>query len=183
MGPYLSHFFPKALDMTRSALEGTSDSDETDLDTTKHQSSAWVRLSVLRLIGVVPWSGINIACGVCGVAISDCMLGSFIGSLPWTAVTCQVCALVSRIYCYTKTLTPLSFTSDRRYPANRSIYTITNSADRVIPPHLPRNTRQTRLPVVPLLGAHSRQRAAAGLDIFRIVRITNAGFINIYHPS
>jgi len=39
---------------------------------------------------VVPWSGINIACGLCGVAISDCFLGSFIGSLPWTAVTCQI---------------------------------------------------------------------------------------------
>ncbi|KAJ7498846.1 hypothetical protein FB451DRAFT_1347303 [Mycena latifolia] len=54
------------------------------------RSSAWVRLSVLRLIGVVPWSGINIACGVCGVSIWDCMLGAFIGSLPWTAVTCQI---------------------------------------------------------------------------------------------
>ncbi|KAF8205039.1 hypothetical protein BJ912DRAFT_1018267 [Pholiota molesta] len=54
------------------------------------KSSAWVRLSVLRLIGVVPWSGINIACGVCGVPLVDCMLGTFIGCLPWTAVTCQI---------------------------------------------------------------------------------------------
>lgn len=86
LAPFLTHFFPRALDMTRNALEG-----DAGLDTSaKAKSSAWVRLSVLRLVGVVPWSGINIASGVCGVAISDCILGSFIGSLPWTAVTCQV---------------------------------------------------------------------------------------------
>ncbi|KAG1907115.1 uncharacterized protein F5891DRAFT_1125036 [Suillus fuscotomentosus] len=56
----------------------------------KSKSPTWARLSVLRLVGVVPWSGINIACGVCGVAISDCLLGAFIGCLPWTAVTCQI---------------------------------------------------------------------------------------------
>ncbi|KAK2466262.1 hypothetical protein APHAL10511_001904 [Amanita phalloides] len=89
LAPFLAQFFPKALDMTRAALEGEA---EADLHTfgTKTKSSAWVRLSILRLIGVIPWSGINIACGVCGVAISDCFLGSFIGSLPWTAVTCQI---------------------------------------------------------------------------------------------
>lgn len=69
--------------MTRNALSGGSDHF-------KPRSSPWVRLSVMRLIGVVPWSGINIACGVCGVSLKDCMLGTFIGCLPWTAVTCQV---------------------------------------------------------------------------------------------
>ncbi|KAF8621607.1 hypothetical protein AX15_007627 [Amanita polypyramis BW_CC] len=87
LAPLLTHFFPKALDMTRAALEGDP---EVQTFGTKGKSSAWVRLSVLRLVGVIPWSGINIACGVCGVAISDCFLGSFIGSLPWTAVTCQI---------------------------------------------------------------------------------------------
>lgn len=91
LAPFLTHFFPRALDMTRNALEGDSDSDLDEFgNSSKPRSSAWVRLSVLRLIGVVPWSGINIACGVCGVAITDCMLGAFIGALPWTAVTCQV---------------------------------------------------------------------------------------------
>ncbi|KAG6811317.1 hypothetical protein H0H92_008029 [Tricholoma furcatifolium] len=82
LAPFLTHFFPRALDMTRTALEGGSERDTT--------TSAWVRLSILRLIGVVPWSGINIACGVCGVSLIDCMLGAFIGCLPWTAVTCQI---------------------------------------------------------------------------------------------
>ncbi|TFL00471.1 snare associated Golgi protein-domain-containing protein [Pterulicium gracile] len=85
LAPVLSHFFPRALDMTRAALQGSSRSKP---DSTVQ--SAWIRLSVLRLIGVVPWSGINIACGVSGVPLFDCMLGAFIGTLPWTAVTCQI---------------------------------------------------------------------------------------------
>ncbi|KAG1788392.1 hypothetical protein EV424DRAFT_1311649 [Suillus variegatus] len=86
LAPSLSRLFPRALHMTRIALEG-----ESNLSTgKKSKSPTWARLSVLRLVGVVPWSGINIACGVCGVAISDCLLGAFIGCLPWTAVTCQI---------------------------------------------------------------------------------------------
>lgn len=86
LAPSLSRMFPRALQMTRIALEG-----ESNLSTGKNSKSpTWARLSVLRLVGVVPWSGINIACGVCGVAISDCLLGAFIGCLPWTAVTCQI---------------------------------------------------------------------------------------------
>lgn len=79
--------------MTRDALEGGSSSssnpNSTDADSNS-KSAPWVRLSILRLIGVIPWSGINIACGVCGVSIIDCFKGTFIGSLPWTAVTCQI---------------------------------------------------------------------------------------------
>lgn len=93
LGPFLANLFPRALDMTRNALGGDTDKDHPDTPGSgpKPKSSPWVRLSVLRLIGVVPWSGINIACGVCGVSLVDCMLGTFIGCLPWTAVTCQVC--------------------------------------------------------------------------------------------
>ncbi|TFK43470.1 snare associated Golgi protein-domain-containing protein [Crucibulum laeve] len=92
LAPFLSYLLPRAaLDMTRNALGGDSDSDQDAPGVqSKPKSSAWVRLSVLRLIGVVPWSGINIACGVCGVPLLDCMLGTFIGCLPWTAVTCQI---------------------------------------------------------------------------------------------
>ncbi|KAF8974499.1 snare associated Golgi protein-domain-containing protein [Flammula alnicola] len=91
LGPFLSKIFPRALDMTRSALGGDSDADaDNSGNQLTPKSSPWVRLSVLRLIGVVPWSGINIACGVCGVSLVDCMLGTFIGCLPWTAVTCQI---------------------------------------------------------------------------------------------
>jgi hypothetical protein len=92
--------------LTRNALEGDAGFDARD----RPKSSAWVRLSVLRLIGVVPWSGINIASGVCGVAISDCMLGAFIGTLPWTAVTCQVRFVQSPLHFSAHLLT---FSSDR----------------------------------------------------------------------
>lgn len=81
-----SHWFPKALSLTRIALEG----GRATVSTSRERTPIWVRLSVLRLIGVVPWSGINIACGVAGVSLLDCLLGAFIGTLPWTAVTCQV---------------------------------------------------------------------------------------------
>jgi len=86
MAPLLSQWFPRALGVTRNALHGDYDSNSTS----QNKTPAWVRLSVLRLIGVVPWSGLNIACGVCGVSFADCFLGTFIGALPWTAVTCQV---------------------------------------------------------------------------------------------
>ncbi|KAJ4481619.1 snare associated Golgi protein-domain-containing protein [Lentinula edodes] len=94
LAPLVMRFLPRVLDMTRSALEGQASkppsSTDTDVNSISSTSGAWVRLSVLRLVGVVPWSGINIACGVCGVPTWDCMLGSFIGTLPWTAVTCQI---------------------------------------------------------------------------------------------
>lgn len=95
LGPFLAILFPRALDITRNALGGESGSDHS-----KPRSSPWVRLSVMRLIGVVPWSGINIACGVCGVSLMDCLLGTFIGCLPWTAVTCQVCHIIKIINNY-----------------------------------------------------------------------------------
>lgn len=86
LAPSLSQLCLRALEMTRHAIEGGS-----DLSTSlKAKSSAWVCLSILRLVSIVPWSGINIACGVCGVALSNCILSAFIGCLPWTAVTCQV---------------------------------------------------------------------------------------------
>lgn len=92
LGPFLAHLSPAAIGMTRVALSGSyQDIPESESKVrSKSTSAAWVRLSVLRLVGVVPWSGINIACGVCNVPIMDCMLGAFIGCLPWTAVTCQV---------------------------------------------------------------------------------------------
>ncbi|KAF9226536.1 hypothetical protein BS17DRAFT_748364 [Gyrodon lividus] len=93
LAPVLSRLFPRALDMTRNALEG-----ESGLVTgSTPRSPAWVRLSILRLIGVVPWSGINIACGVCGVPLSDCLLGALIGCLPWTAVTCQIGDIIQTV--------------------------------------------------------------------------------------
>jgi uncharacterized membrane protein YdjX (TVP38/TMEM64 family) len=96
LSPIISQFFPKALTLTRNALEG----GDSLTAHSKDRAPGWVRLSVLRLIGVVPWSGINIACGVTGVALFDCFLGAFIGTLPWTAVTCQVGSALSEAMHY-----------------------------------------------------------------------------------
>ena len=101
LGPVVSSVFPKALALTRSALEGDHqvEGGVEELYDEKMGRKAvmrgsgtptWVRLVIMRLVGVVPWSGINVACGVAGVSLWDCFVGSFIGTLPWTAVTCQV---------------------------------------------------------------------------------------------
>ncbi|KAH6915367.1 hypothetical protein BKA70DRAFT_1511914 [Coprinopsis sp. MPI-PUGE-AT-0042] len=76
LAPFLTYMFPRALDMTRSALNGDSDSD-IDPSTTKSstKSSAWESIS---------------PAGCAAVSLSDCALGTFIGCLPWTAVTCQI---------------------------------------------------------------------------------------------
>ena len=84
LSPFLTHFLPRPLALARSIFDADSGLS------TKATSPTWVRLTVLRLVGVVPWSMINIACGVLGVALCDCSLGTFIGAIPWTAVTCQV---------------------------------------------------------------------------------------------
>jgi len=83
LAPLLSHVFPHALSMTRAALQGSDTS-------TTQRSPAWARLAVLRLVGVIPWSGLNVACGAARVSFWHCFLGALVGTLPWTAVTVQV---------------------------------------------------------------------------------------------
>ncbi|KAF9514174.1 hypothetical protein BS47DRAFT_1454645, partial [Hydnum rufescens UP504] len=97
LSPLVSALFPRALAITRSALQGNEDQQELSFYSEKPnrqrsppKTPTWVRLVVMRLVGVVPWSGINVACGVCGISMWECFLGTFIGTLPWTAVTCQI---------------------------------------------------------------------------------------------
>ncbi|KAL1706362.1 hypothetical protein EV121DRAFT_278816 [Schizophyllum commune] len=77
---------------SRTASPANEVCEEKQLEAAQVENTTptWIRLAILRLIGIVPWSGINIACGVCGVSLWDCMLGNLVGTLPWTAVTCQV---------------------------------------------------------------------------------------------
>ncbi|KZW04249.1 hypothetical protein EXIGLDRAFT_663735 [Exidia glandulosa HHB12029] len=90
LAPLMAHLFPKALSLTAAALQGHAVVLGSVTEDGAARSPAWIRLSILRLIGVVPWSGINIAAGVCSLSIRDCFLGAFLGTLPWTAVTVQV---------------------------------------------------------------------------------------------
>ncbi|KAG6331861.1 hypothetical protein ID866_7228 [Astraeus odoratus] len=132
LAPSLSRLCPRALEMTRNALEGESDVTTTS----KSKSPAWVRLSILRLVGIVPWSGINIACGVCGVALSDCVLGAFIGCLPWTAVTCQVSG--GHFLCKRVTIDPsqigdiLQTVASAPLPAHETVTSLLASPDIII---------------------------------------------------
>src|SRR5713101_6997466 len=84
LSPFITRFLPRPLALARNIFEADS------RGSTKAPSPTWVRLTVFRLVGIVPWSGINVACGVLGVSLRDCFLGTFIGAIPWTAVTCQV---------------------------------------------------------------------------------------------
>ncbi|KAL5488094.1 hypothetical protein ACEPAI_6202 [Sanghuangporus weigelae] len=101
LAPVLTRAFPRPIELTRAALEGSSFSTSNSVQpeesktfsvatSSSDSSPAWVRLSILRLVGIVPWSALNIACGLTGVALRDCLAGAFIGCLPWTAVTCQI---------------------------------------------------------------------------------------------
>lgn len=106
LAPILTRLFPRPIELTRAALEGSSLSSASaesqpfqppnpNLTASPSPPSpgntpAWVRLTVLRLVGVVPWSALNVACGITGVSMRDCAAGAFIGTLPWTAVTCQI---------------------------------------------------------------------------------------------
>ena len=102
LAPTLSRVFPRPVEITRQALEGEAFSSSSssvvgpksaqsnDLSASSGGTPAWVRLSVLRLVGVVPWSALNVACGITGVSLRNCFLGAVVGTFPWTAVTCQV---------------------------------------------------------------------------------------------
>ncbi|GJJ07620.1 hypothetical protein Clacol_001824 [Clathrus columnatus] len=110
LAPIISHLFPRVLSLTRNALEG-------DITlSSREKSPVWVRLSVLRLIGVVPWSGINIASGVASVTLTDCVLGAFIGTLPWTAVTVQIGDILQTVASTTATANSETLTSILRSP-------------------------------------------------------------------
>jgi len=128
LGPFVSSFSPRVLDATRHALAGFDHNMSVPQSRMK-ASPAWVRLSILRLIGVVPWSGINIACGVCNVALVDCMLGAFLGCLPWTVVTCQVCLFVPFRVRFPN---DLYVTSDRGYSPASCLHTFTYTTERTV---------------------------------------------------
>lgn len=151
LGPFLAHLSPGAIQMTRVALSGSDhDFPESELRP-KASASAWVRLSVLRLVGVVPWSGINIACGVCDVSLAHCMLGAFIGCLPWTAVTCQVC--FHPICVHSRYSSPLV---DWRYSTDCGVFTVTDSTECAVAHHHSGHSVQACVINGDIIGTYSR---------------------------
>jgi hypothetical protein len=57
----------------------------------------WRRLLIMRAMGFVPWSGMNVACGVVGVDWKVFWLTTAAGSASWSYVTASVGNILSRL--------------------------------------------------------------------------------------
>ena len=126
LSPFITRFLPRPLALARNIFEADSG------ESTKAPSPTWVRLTVFRLVGIVPWSGINVACGVLGVSLWDCFLGTFIGAIPWTAVTCQVG--VQRPSRKPNIITDIIVFLDRRHTSDVSVHAFPEPSNHFICP-------------------------------------------------
>ncbi|WVO15010.1 hypothetical protein L204_102653 [Cryptococcus depauperatus] len=60
-------------------------------------SAIWRRLLIMRAMGFVPWSGMNVACGVVGVDWRIFWLTTAVGSASWSYVTASVGNILARL--------------------------------------------------------------------------------------
>lgn len=100
LAPLIAVLFPKPLALVRAAL--APDSTPT-LNVVPVESPAtntkpiWRRLLIMRAMGIVPWSGMNVACGVVGVDWRVFWLTTAAGSASWSYVTASVGDILSRL--------------------------------------------------------------------------------------
>ena len=118
LAPLIAVLFPKPLALVRAALapdqvpRPPTSSYEIDEKVTAVQVSAdpatpplgsedkgsvWRRLLIMRAMGFVPWSGMNVACGVVNVDWKVFWLTTAAGSASWSYVTASVGNIVSRL--------------------------------------------------------------------------------------
>lgn len=124
LAPLISVLFPKPLALVRAALAPESvptppsaPSSATGLRITPvhvsedpsapaigaeaasstGSSAIWRRLLIMRSMGIVPWSGMNVACGVVGVDWKIFWLTTAAGSASWSYVTASVGNILSRL--------------------------------------------------------------------------------------
>lgn len=112
LAPLIGVLFPKPLALVRAALAPDSvprpsnvasvrgetvtpvrvsdDPREPALGATEDRPNVWTRLFVMRTMGFVPWSGMNVACGVVGVDWRIFWITTAGGSLSWSYVTASV---------------------------------------------------------------------------------------------
>jgi hypothetical protein len=64
---------------------------------TSSPTQIWRRLLIMRAMGFVPWSGMNVACGVVGVDWKTFWLTTAAGSASWSYVTASVGNILSRL--------------------------------------------------------------------------------------
>ncbi|WVQ77565.1 hypothetical protein IAR50_007253 [Cryptococcus sp. DSM 104548] len=116
LAPLISVLFPKPLALVRAALAPESipspvsypgekvtpvavstDPSEKLIGEASEPSAIWRRLLVMRAMGFVPWSGMNVACGVVGVDWKVFWLTTAAGSISWSYVTASVGNILSRL--------------------------------------------------------------------------------------
>lgn len=112
LAPLIAVLFPKPLALVRAALAP----DSAPPPTVTHPSpplhservtpvttdtppsgSVWRRLLIMRAMGFVPWSGMNVACGVVGVDWKVFWITTAAGSASWSYVTASVGNILSRL--------------------------------------------------------------------------------------
>lgn len=87
LAPLIGLLFPKPLALVSAALAPPAEAANAAA-----QGSVWRRLLVMRAMGFVPWSGMNVACGVVGVKWTTFILTTAGGSASWSYVTASVSA-------------------------------------------------------------------------------------------
>lgn len=112
LAPLIGVLFPKPLALVRAALAPDSvphpsnvagvrgetitplrvsdDPREPPLGAPEDRPNVWSRLFLMRAMGFVPWSGMNVACGVVGVDWRIFWLTTAGGSASWSYVTASV---------------------------------------------------------------------------------------------
>ncbi|KAL1412550.1 hypothetical protein Q8F55_000296 [Vanrija albida] len=120
LAPLIAVLFPKPLALVRAALAPESvpqngnvqmvqlgesitpvqvsqDPAEPPLGAPEDRPNVWRRLLLMRAMGFVPWSGMNVACGVVGVDWRTFWLTTAAGSASWSYVTASVGNILSRL--------------------------------------------------------------------------------------
>ncbi|ORX37615.1 hypothetical protein BD324DRAFT_608172 [Kockovaella imperatae] len=120
LAPLIAVLFPKPLSLVRAALAPDSlpippssgratfavheritpiqiSHDPTAEPLGSSNTSVWRRLLIMRAMGFVPWSGMNVACGVVGVDWKVFWLTTAAGSASWSYVTASVGNIISRL--------------------------------------------------------------------------------------
>lgn len=122
LAPLIAVLFPKPLALVRAALAPdaapsthsqsesvtpihvSADPSSPPVGSPSERTSVWRRLLIMRAMGFVPWSGMNVACGVVGVDWRTFWLTTAAGSASWSYVTASVGNILSRLAVPTATL-------------------------------------------------------------------------------
>ena len=101
LAPLIALLFPKPLAIVRSAIKGNDATASNGVYQPQKKATdgngVWRRLLVMRAMGLVPWSGMNVACGVVGVSWLTFLLTTAAGSASWSYVTASVGDILAQL--------------------------------------------------------------------------------------